>query len=319
MVDIYRQKHGNRKRYTWRKNNPIKQARLDFFLVSESLLNSITSADIEPSYRSDHSMITLGLNFKIFIKGKGLWKLNNSLLTNLDFAKQIKHKINDVKKQYALPIYNFENIDDIPNEQIQFIIDDQIFLETLLMEIRGKCISFSSYLAKRNRINEKNLIDDIKVLEENTTNSELLIAKKAELEELRKQKIKGSIIRSKANWIENGEKPTKYFCNLEKRNFTTKIIPQIETDSGDIIIDQEKILSEIKTFYQNLYSENDGLQIDYDLKNLININDFDVTVLTKKESESLEGPLTYSEASQTLKNMKNDKSPGSDGFTAEFF
>lgn len=37
------------------------------------------------------------------------------------------------------------------------------------------------------------------------------------------------------------------------------------------------------------------------------------------ESESLEGIITLEEAGKPLKNMKNNRSPGTDGFTAEFF
>ena len=37
------------------------------------------------------------------------------------------------------------------------------------------------------------------------------------------------------------------------------------------------------------------------------------------DSEGLEGLITYTEASNTLKNMKNDKSPGLSEFTTEFF
>ena len=41
--------------------------------------------------------------------------------------------------------------------------------------------------------------------------------------------------------------------------------------------------------------------------------------LSENQKESLEGEITYQEASTFLKNMKNNKSPGSDGFTAELF
>ena len=34
---------------------------------------------------------------------------------------------------------------------------------------------------------------------------------------------------------------------------------------------------------------------------------------------TLHGKITYAEAAGALKNMKNEKSPGPDGFTAEFF
>lgn len=39
LVDIFRENKANLKRYTWRRKSPIKQARLDFFLISETLTN----------------------------------------------------------------------------------------------------------------------------------------------------------------------------------------------------------------------------------------------------------------------------------------
>ena len=41
--------------------------------------------------------------------------------------------------------------------------------------------------------------------------------------------------------------------------------------------------------------------------------------LSDEQSASLEGELSYSEITNALKNMKNSKSPGLDGFTVEFF
>ena len=62
-----------------------------------------------------------------------------------------------------------------------------------------------------------------------------LILKKAkeELEEHRKPYIEGLIVRSRTQWYEDGEKSSKYFLSLEKRNaaksrykiYTTKAKP----------------------------------------------------------------------------------------------
>ena len=41
--------------------------------------------------------------------------------------------------------------------------------------------------------------------------------------------------------------------------------------------------------------------------------------LSNKESQSLEGEIEYSELGVALKNMKNNKSSGFDGFTVEFY
>ena len=43
-----------------------------------------------------------------------------------------------------------------------------------------------------------------------------------------------------------------------------------------------------------------------------------IPMLTLQEKTSLEGEITLAEASLALKIMKNYKSPGSDGFTADF-
>ena len=41
--------------------------------------------------------------------------------------------------------------------------------------------------------------------------------------------------------------------------------------------------------------------------------------LSKLESDALEGELTEDEISQSLQNMKHNKSPGIDGFPSEFY
>ena len=96
----------------------------------------------------------------------------------------------------------------------------------------------------------------------------------------------------------------------------SKIIPKIERDDGEILTDQNKILREVKLFYENLYKKRDNSSSVADLKeDLKNVN---VPILSNGEKESLEGKITVKEAGQALKNMKNNKTPGSDGFSTEF-
>ena len=60
------------------------------------------------------------------------------------------------------------------------------------------------------------------------------------------------IVRSSVKWMHEGEKHSKYFCNLEKRNFVQKAMRFIERDNGEIIHDNEAITKEVKNFYKNL-------------------------------------------------------------------
>lgn len=149
------------------------------------------------------------------------------------------------------------------------------------------------------------------------TNNDELILLQNELELIRKEHMKGLMVRARAKWIEEGEKPTKYFLALEKRNYINKTISKIANDSGVLITNQQEILSEIKYFYQTLYSNKDNDLNDVVIEEIIDKSS--VNILDRNMCEKLEGKTTYSEALETLKNMKNDKSPGSDGFTAELF
>ena len=66
--------------------------------------------------------------------------------------------------------------------------------------------------------------------------------------------MRGHYVRSRMQWTEEGEKPSKYFSNLETRNFVNKTIPKLVNERGDIIHDQKQMLSEATNYYKNLYS-----------------------------------------------------------------
>lgn len=136
--------------------------------MSESLLNLYLYVKYKNSYRSDHCPVVLYVRTNEFLKGKGFWKFNNSLLKDKEYVYLIKEKIKNVKQQYACPVYNLENIETI-DDNIQFIISDQSFLDTLLMEIRGKSISYSTYKKKKTTEREKQLEQEILLLEQNFT------------------------------------------------------------------------------------------------------------------------------------------------------
>ncbi|MCU7801439.1 MAG: reverse transcriptase family protein, partial [gamma proteobacterium symbiont of Lucinoma myriamae] len=68
-------------------------------------------------------------------------------------------------------------------------------------------------------------------------------------------------------------------------------------------------------FYKKLYTEKSVENVDLKYK----LNKFDIPILSNETQSTLEGKIGYDELLSSLKNAKNNKSPGSDGFTAEFF
>ena len=125
LNDIFREVYPDKKLYTWRRFHTIQQSRLDYFLISDSLTIKVLDVDISPGYRSDHSLVSMSLkNENIQEKIRGYWKFNNSLLHDKNYVELINNHITEIKKQYALPIYNLENINNIDDINLQFTIND---------------------------------------------------------------------------------------------------------------------------------------------------------------------------------------------------
>ena len=98
------------------------------------------------------------------------------------------------------------------------------------MELRAKTMSYSkkkgAEVKKREIILQYNLDElDYKICNDADLNPHILDqydAEKNELNSLYELKGKEAIFRSKVKWIEQGEKPTKYFFNLEKNTMQRK-------------------------------------------------------------------------------------------------
>ena len=176
LIDIYTHLNPESQCYTWCRKNPIKQARLDYFIVSQTLLDIVINVDIKTGYRTDHSLITLSICFTNFTRGPGVWRFNTSLLKDKEYLSLVKTWINDEKLKCAVPIYNFEHIHTICDESLCFNIDFDLFLEMLLLRMRGETIKYSSYKKRQTKKQiEKDLILDIESLEKNLTNNNQVI------------------------------------------------------------------------------------------------------------------------------------------------
>ena len=231
------------------------------------------------------------------MRGKGIWKFNNSLLQYEDYVKVINSAINDEKLKYALPVYNLDFIKSNFNS-FEMTIDQDTFLEMLLLRIRGESIKFASGQKKKESKTERQLIKDIETLESQesnfASNSTLLPDKRADLERIRSKKLEGQMVRSRIQWLQEGEKPSKYFCNLESRNYVEKTIKKVTLNNGTVITDQTEILTEIQQYYSKLFANKDDI-----LKN-VNFESLGLTS-NHKFSEDLGIPLMVKEVEPILK------------------
>ena len=126
--------------------------------------------------------------------------------------------------------------------------------------------------------------------------------------------MEGVKISSRVRWISDGEKATKYFCNLEKRNFVSKCMNSLIKENGSTTNVQSELLQETMIFYKKLYTKKDRREINLNLL----LNEFNIPKVKESDKVKLEGHITYSEMLYCLKKSSNNTSPGFDGFTYEF-
>lgn len=163
------------------------------------------------------------------------------------------------------------------------------------------------HLGKKDNVNkEKQILEQIKNIESNLNNDKLeeLQILREELNSLRDKQLEGFMIRSRVKDILEGEKPSNYFCNLEKNAYTSKTINILQSDDGKNKTNQAEILKECEKFYANIFKEKNKFSNS-------NFTDFTNGIsapkLTMSEQVKLEGLNTYKEASQVLHKMKNNK------------
>ena len=117
--------------------------------------------------------------------------------------------------------------------------------------------------------------------------------------------------------VNEGEKSTKYFLNLEKRHHKQGTISQLKQAEESFVTTDKEILCQCETFYRELYrSKIDTRDDKYDH---IFFGESIHKKLNQDEKDVCEGPLTKEECLKALNEMECNKTPGSDGLPAEFY
>ena len=306
LIDIWRIRNPGIKRFTWRQKKPLIQRRLDFWLLSDVCQEDIENSDIISSINSDHSAITL--HFSSIGKqknGPSFWKFNASLNDDTNFVALLS--------------------ESVPEWLIEFnaVTDKRVLWDLIKYRIRQMSIKYGKERAREKREKVSKIENLLRTCEENCSkcpsneNFEQLEILKIEYDNIYEDLAKGAIIRSKATWYEKGEKSNKYFLNLESHNKIKSSVRKIFNAEGTLITDPQKIRQEIESFYSDL-CKNDTLSPPKTILTSF-LGNPDIPKLSQSDAQVCEGKLTISECFKSLQLFQNNKSPGNDGLTVEFY
>ena len=309
LVDIQRLRHPRLRKYSYESKVLKLKSRIDFFLVAKNLTQHVKKSEIYPSIAPDHRAIYISLSWTTEkSRGPGLWKFNNTLLKD-------EHYVSKIRETYSRTRAFYSNL-----------ADARLLWEMLKMETRAATIAYSKKKAKATTNRELEIRRQLEILDRNicdnfnSPNIAHILNEyedlKMELQSIYEEKGRAAIFRSKCRWVEKGERPTKYFFNLEKRNYNRKTITELRTESETVTNNESQILEAIENYYSELYASANNSQEN-------NVDEFTehlkIPKLSDADRDRIEGPLSYEECKKALDTFQNNKAPGEDGFTVEFY
>ena len=186
--------------------------------------------------------------------------------------------------------------DDIltSSNELHKFTDPRVKWDLLKYKIRQFAKDYATRKAKEWKAKRVALETKVRELESiiSTNSNNLVIEEyhnyKAEREEIYNYITEGIILRSETDWYELGDKSTKYFLNLEKRNKAKSHIRKIYNENNEESADSNEILAKLKEFYSNLYKRRSSKSETDCLNYLKNIN---IPKLSTEDMNKCEGRL----------------------------
>ena len=301
LIDIWRKNWPDKRQFTWRQVSLGIASRLDYWLVNRELKTLIQSTDIRPSIKSDHNAISLKLKTGSNENGPGYWKFNASLCNDSKYKdcirNVIKRSLEYSKKQGYSKQITWENCKaDIKQNTIQFCKNKSKNKKSELVQLQKKVSELENHI-------------------ESNHNKEEYLDAKSKLNKMYTEITKGSIVRSRTKWYEEGETNSKYFMGLEKHKAEKTSISELKTEKGKTLTNIDDILNETVDFYSKLYKSK-----NIDKEDISDyVDNSNTKVLTEVDAIKCEGLLSVTECTEAMLKLKLNKSPGSDGLTPEFY
>ena len=300
LVDAWRHFNPDVHQYTWRHLRLSPSfSRLDYIVISSTLEQFVKSVEIGYGYRSDHSPVLMQIKLNPRAKGPGYWKFNTSLLRDPDYVEKV-NKLLDI--ELAQPFDSYKDK-----------------WELIKLMFRSSTLQYAARKKKARKNLQDALEHKLKLLEkelsegsifEDTLDQIRLV--KHDLYEIQKQKTKGAIIHAKATWVSQGEFPTKYFLNLERNKAQKKTLFRVRNQSGRVVETENEVLAEIKDFYVNLYTSKTIVDHSY-------LDKLSMKQISQEARQYADRDITSEEVGLVLKQLKNSKTPATDGIAADVY
>ena len=303
MSDIWRERNKEVRKYSRVQivKDKIKQSRIDMVLIKKTLSEYVKRVYYKRCGFSDHEYVFLKLDLNKVERGPGIWLLNTEILKDNVYKMEVGEMI----------LSSIKEMGDYGDSL-------GVWWDNLKYEIKKYSIGFSQKRSKERKMKErgihKELEDELQKVREGQEDINKIAFLEDELKRIEEQTFKGAMIRSRANYMVEGERCTKFFFNLEKTRQKAEEIKSVKNLEGKRITDKEGILKEVHGFYNNLFTKQGTKEEDRDYL----LNNIEEKV-SEEDKEMCNKVISQEEIEEALGGMKNGRSPGLDGLGCEFY
>jgi len=204
LVDAWRKLHPSAGEFTWFNHDYSIASRLEKFFVSKDLFTSDCHCEISHCPLSDHDFVSFVFEIPDAAKrGPGVLKLNNSLLDDKNFCDIIRNLIQSHVSYFASSP-SPQDWWEVLKVSIKFLsfsrqrrrqlCRDRGFLTNKLISLRQRLVNGDNFA-----------VDSIQDIE-------------CRLKAIYTKEIEGILVCSRAEWLEEGERPTRNFFQLQSSN-----------------------------------------------------------------------------------------------------
>ncbi len=304
ISDVWRFLHPSKKEYSFFSHVHHTFTRIDYFLIDDQLLPCARSCTYQGIVISDHAPVVLSLALPNLPQIKKHWRFNSSLLSDDEFIKFVKEHITF-----------FFQTNDTPDISCLAVWD------AFKAYLRGQIISFTANMRKKAMQEQLDLAKQIKEIDQkySLVKDPDLYNKRVELQTkfnlASTYQIERQLLRSKSLFYIHGDKSGKLLANQLRGLRSKGHITKIQMEDGTTTSDHVKINNTFKNYYSKLYTSEFSNTSSMD--NFL--NGLNIPTLSTDNKMKLEEPITKEEIAAAILCLQSGKSPGPDGFPAEFF
>lgn len=302
LCDVWRLK-GLGEGFTYRSASSA--SRIDRIYVSGNVSERVRTVELTPIAFSDHCALAcnIKLNLNQFVIRKGTWRINNRILEDQCFMTDFEQKWKLVKCKQSRYANVAEWWETFAKKEIKWFclkfLRDMNKEEYELSNFYEKCMK---ELASKGTLNSKEYV----------TLKEI----KAKITKLQWKKLQGFTVRGKSSKIQVVDERTSMYqvVKKEKRRRSNCIL-RLEGKDGNTLDKQEDISRFILDHFRKEFARPKETVV-FDNSELVKEIEKNVT---QDDNNMLCAPYSREEITRAVGLSSNNKSPGHDGLSAEFY